>query len=95
MAKITTLIFMLGLSMAVHSTANAPQPDYLAVLKKGTEVQLKETIAGYKIIVFDGGGTHKVINVEPDYVAVIDLTGNITIRINKTAVLSITEIKGK
>lgn len=74
-------------------TVAAPQPDfYLAPLKKGTELTLKEMPAGYKITIVSPG-THKVVACDPDFVTIIDATGTATIRINKNAVLSITEIK--
>jgi len=86
MAKIASLILILALA----STSFA---DFFAPLKKGQDVSVKEVTAGYKITVFDGAGTHKIVAVEPDCVTLIDLTGTTTIRINKNAVLSITEIK--
>ena len=101
MAKIAVyaliVVVWLDLSMAVYSVADAPPPNhYLAVLKKDSDVQLKEVTAGYKITIMKGiPGTHKVIACEPDFVTLTDITGINTIRIHKNAVLSITEVKLK
>lgn len=85
-------IFTLILFLTLTATSFA---DLFAPLKKGTEVQLKEVTAGYKITILEGAGTHKITNIEPDCITIVDLTGTTTIRINKNAVLSITEIKLK
>jgi hypothetical protein len=71
----------------------AAQPNhYLAPLQKGTEITFREAPGGYKITL-QSPGTHKVTAMDPDFVTIVDAAGVTTIRINKNAVLSITEIK--
>ncbi len=78
--------------LAVNSAQTQPvQPDtFMSPLKKGQNVTLKETPAGYRITL--GLGTHKIVACENDYVVVTDAAGVNTIRINKNALLSITII---
>jgi len=88
---IYVVLILFGLTVLAAAQPTAPD-SFLSPLKKGTEITLKETPSGYRITL-QSPGTHKVIASDPEFVTITDATGVTTTRINKTAILAISEIK--
>jgi hypothetical protein len=64
---------------------------FLSILKEGQAVVLKEAAGRFEITLMEG--SHKVIEVGPDYVVVEDIAGVTETRISVYSIKSIARIK--
>ncbi len=64
---------------------------FLSILKEGQSIVLKESAGRYEINLMEG--THKIIEIGPDYIVVEDIAGLIENRIPIYSIKTITKVK--
>ena len=97
MNTIRLLAVAAGLLLSIPATSHGqdkPRKGFLAVLKEGQTVVLKESAGKYEITLMKNIPLgHKVVEVGPDYVVIEDAAGITETRIHVTSIKAIIKLK--
>lgn len=93
-AMFLSAFLVLGTFPATSHGQDKPRKGFLAVLKEGQSVSVKEVAGRFEITVFKGvQAGHKVIEVGADYLVVEDAAGVVETRIPIYSIKSIVKLK--
>lgn len=90
------LLILMGAYGLSGQTAKEDEKQFLAVLKEGQPVSLKEVTGRYQISTFDGfpgAQSHKVLEVASDHIVVQDISGVAETHIPVISIMSIVRMK--
>ena len=96
LALFLVALFALGVVTVSGQAPEKPRKGFLSVLNVGQPVNLKDTAGRFEISTIDDGQAilgHKVIEVGPDYVTVIDIAGVAETRITVLSIKCIITFK--
>ena len=90
------LAALIAFGIASGRLPDAPRMDFLAGLKKGQSVNVKEVAGRFEVRFFDDGQmvmSHKVIEIGPDFMTIEDISNVTETRIPIYAIKSIVKNK--
>ena len=94
--SIMFLLVLIGTYCLSGQTAKENEKQFLAVLKEGESVSLKEVSGRYEIQIYDGfpgAQSNKVLEVASDHIVVQDISGLAETHIPVFSIMSIVRMK--